>query len=188
MSYFSRLTDIVTCNLSEILANEADPQAAILQIIREVEEGLGGAQRSVATATASAERLSKELDEHRSKIADWVEQARRELSAGKEDQARLALIRKRELEDVIAGLEQQHKAAVSTRDHLTTMQRAIEGRLQEARRKLTTLDSESVASHQSSEAEAAHESFPSPSNGDDARRQEIESELEALKRELDAGS
>ena len=38
MSYFSRLTDIVTCSLSDILANEADPAMAIGQIIREMEE------------------------------------------------------------------------------------------------------------------------------------------------------
>ena len=46
MSYFSTLTDIVTCNLSEILANEADPEAAIEQIIYEIQEGVSGALRA----------------------------------------------------------------------------------------------------------------------------------------------
>ena len=40
MSYFSRLTDIVTCNLSEILAKESDPATALKRIVAEMEEGL----------------------------------------------------------------------------------------------------------------------------------------------------
>ena len=31
MNYFSRLTDIVTCNLNEMLAREADPAAALAE-------------------------------------------------------------------------------------------------------------------------------------------------------------
>ena len=42
MSYFSRLTDIVTCNLTEILARETDPLAAVGEIIAEMQEGLAG--------------------------------------------------------------------------------------------------------------------------------------------------
>ena len=53
MSYFSRLTDIVTCNIGDMLRREDDPKGAIRRIIEEMEEGLGGARRSVATATAS---------------------------------------------------------------------------------------------------------------------------------------
>ncbi|GIT28805.1 MAG: hypothetical protein Ct9H300mP1_08510 [Planctomycetaceae bacterium] len=33
MSYFTRLTDIVTCNLSELLDGESDPQAAIVKLL-----------------------------------------------------------------------------------------------------------------------------------------------------------
>ena len=47
MSYFSRLTDIVTCNLTEILSSSDDPIAAIAQVISEMEEGLGGCERCV---------------------------------------------------------------------------------------------------------------------------------------------
>ena len=38
MSFFSRLTDIVTCNISQLLAQAEDPQAVIAEIIREIAE------------------------------------------------------------------------------------------------------------------------------------------------------
>ena len=78
MSYFSRLTDIVTCNLSEILANESDPEAALRQIIYEMEEGRAGANRSVNTAVASQQRLSNELQEHSAQVELWMSKAKNE--------------------------------------------------------------------------------------------------------------
>jgi phage shock protein A len=128
MAYFSRLTDIVTCNLTEILSRADDPRRAIEDIIREMDEGLAGAKRSVANATASEQRIHGELEEQRAQAALWASKAKSELRADNEDRARLALVRKQEVEDVIAGLKQQQQAAISTREHLTTALHALEAR------------------------------------------------------------
>ena len=53
MAYFSRLTDIVTCSLTELLSKATDPQQALSQIITEMREGLAGAERSVGSARKS---------------------------------------------------------------------------------------------------------------------------------------
>jgi phage shock protein A len=90
MSYFSRLTDIVTCNLTALLAEADDPQAALSQIIREMDEGLSGARRSVSAATASEQRLLGEINEHRKQSADWAAEARRHVAAGSDDAASTA--------------------------------------------------------------------------------------------------
>ena len=140
MNYFSRLTDIVTCNLNDMLAREADPAAAVKKIIAEMEEGLNGARRSVTTATANEERLGKELAELQGQAEQLTDEARSHLRATDESAARLALIRKQEVADVIAGLEQQRKAAHATRDHLSTTLRALEARLSEARRRQQDLE------------------------------------------------
>ncbi len=181
MNYFSRLTDIVTCNLSEMLAREADPAAAIRKIIGEMEAGLSGARRSVLTAGNNEERLGREMAELQGQIEQLTEEARARLRDNDESGARLALIRKQEVADVIAGLEQQCKAATATREHLTTTLRALEARLSEARRRQQELESSPkvvVPSRKSGEGAGAalHE--------DDPRAHEIESELAALKREL----
>jgi phage shock protein A len=181
MSYFSRLTDIVTCNLSDILTRESEPREAIARIVGEMEEGLTGARRSVAAASGSVERLEKEISEHRRQIDLWTRKAKDELSAGNEHGARLALLRKSEVADVIGGLEQQLKAAVSTRDHLATTLRALEARLAEARRKQQLLESgQSLAEtdvpvHADSREEVSL---------DESRKRQVERELDELKRSL----
>ena len=181
MSYFSRLTDIVTCNLTKLLNETDNPHAAIAEIVREMEEGLAGAERSVNTAANSEQRLSRELDEHRAATASWTEKARGFLAAHSETQARECLLRKREVEDLIAGLEQQHKAAVATKEHLATMQRALEARLSEAIRKRESLGATPVANATNSDPD---HSLPPARFTTDDRQHQIDAELEALKREM----
>ena len=175
MSYFSRLTDIVTCNLSDLLSKSPDPKAAIEQILREMDEGLSGARRSVATAAANEERMARDIQEHRNMAASWAAKAKEHLVAGREPDARAALVRKREVDDLIAGLEQQHESAVATREHLATMQRAVEARYAEAVRKHATLSGVAVAPITSAST------MVTPA---DDRMSQVDAELEALKREL----
>ncbi len=177
MSYFSRLTDIVTCNLSQLLAEADDPVKALQEIIAEMREGLAGAKRSVATATASEARLAAELSDHRQQVDQWDQKARQELAASRETEARNCLLRKREVLDLIAGLEQQHRAATATRDHLSTMQRALEARLAEASRRLE--EAGAVPAF----PETAAPDFTPPAAASDPQR-EVDAELEKLKRQM----
>ncbi len=191
MTYFSRLSDIVTCNLNDLLAKESDPRAAILSILREMEAGVAGANRSVATAISNEERIASEIDEHRRQILTWQEKAREELAAGREEAARRALMRKREVEDLIAGLEQQHSAAVSTREQMETTRRALEARLAEARRlqehlhnqQSSTLTDDTV--HNAlSDTQVLNDDEATDEPETTAHDPEIEDELNALRREL----
>ena len=179
MSFFSRLTDIVTCNLTHLLAQAEDPQAAIIEIIQEMREGLSGAQRSVNTAAASEQRLRSEIDLHREQVDMWTGKAKEQLVAGDEADARQSLLRKREVEDLIAGLSQQHKAAIATREHLATMQRALEARLAEALRRQESLGG---PVHETPSNVPSYLSAPHPLAED--RHREVDAELEALKQEL----
>lgn len=183
MTYFSRLTDIVTCNLSDCLSREADPAAALDRILVEMNEGLTGARRSVQTALAHERRLRQEIDEHRPQLENWLAEARRALAEGNDDEARLALVRKQEVEDLVGGLEQQHQAAVATRQHLTTTLRALEARIAEAERKRESLhEGASAASPVPARSTAARAASPLPADPDRARQ--IEAELERLRREV----
>ena len=179
MTYFSRLTDIVTCNLTDLIKEADDPIATLDEIVLEMEEGLAGARRSVNTAARNAERLRSEIDSHRNQVTIWKESARQAVVAGREDEARIALSRKQELEDVAAGLEQEFGAAVATRDHLETTLRALQARLMDARRKRAELTGDTLPEEPPvtiAEPEALG-----------SRNRSIEDELAALKRELGAG-
>lgn len=183
MPYFSRLTDIVTCSLTSLLAEAENPAEAIGGIVHEMEEGRAGAQRSMKTAAANEERIAGEMTEEKGQIDKWNADARRHLEQDNEDQARLALVRKQEATALLAGLEQQHEAAAATRDHLTTTLRALEARLADALRRQKELangetPTESPAADAVSGA-ATTESF--------ALSDSIEAELAALKKELGQG-
>ena len=62
MTYFSRLTDIVTCNLTRLLAEADDPVAALQEIIAEMEAGMAGARRSMQTAQGNEDRIRSEVE------------------------------------------------------------------------------------------------------------------------------
>lgn len=179
MSYFSRLTEIVTCNLSELLRQADDPQAAIREIVAEMEEGLLGARRSVSTAAANEDRLAREILDHRAQSEAWSNKARDALKADQESEARQALLRKRELDDLIAGLHQQHQAAAATREHLSTMQRAMEARLAEALRRREALQS-------GQGLDDVPTTTIVPAAAETCRLSEVDAELEALRREIGA--
>ena len=173
MTYFSRLTDIVTCNLTKLLADADDQAAALQEIIAEMDAGMAGARRSMQTAQGNEDRIRGEVEEHSRQITHWSNKAKEHLIAGVDDQARLALVRKREVEDLVAGLEQQLLAAEQTREHLATTFRALEARLAEARRR----QQGGADGEESSGGNTATE----PGS---AAALEIEDELAALKREL----
>ena len=175
MTFFSRLSDIVSCNLSELLAQSVDPAATLRQLISEMDEGLSGARRSVQAASRSVERLQSEIAEHKSQRDHWLQQARQDVAHGREELARGSLRRKQELEDLLGGLEQQLNAAVSTQEHLQKMFRAIEARLADAHRRQEAGQPLGSASN-SATVENASWSDPS-------REAQIEAELAALRLE-----
>jgi len=177
MAHFSRLTDIVTCNLSSILAAADDPRITLDELVDEMQQGVAGAKRSMKTARDNEENLRSDMAEHQLQVEDWTTQARDLLTSGDEEGARSALFRKRELTDLIAGLEQNLQAAVATREHLTTTYRALEARLSEAKRRSSVL---SGATSKSTDVAIVTDetSTPTPTDGG------IDDELAALKREL----
>lgn len=183
MSYFSRLTDIVTCNLTEILAEAEDPRATLEEIITEMRQGVASAQRTVKAATAREEGLREEVEEQVGQVAYWAQQARSELEAGNEDEARHCLRRKKEVEDLVVGLRREHDSAKrSSQERITTLH-ALEARLADAIRRRAALSGDVGASAEGdAESNAQHAAEPEEIN--QSRDDEIEAELAALKREI----
>lgn len=181
MSFFSRLTDIVTCNLTEILANESDPQAALQVIIDEMKEGLAGAERSMKTARGNEERLQTELSELANQVATWTERAKLALGKGNEAAARDALLRKSEVEDLIAGLKMEHARAAETTVQLQTTVRGLEARMADAQRKQKQLLTGSFGDTDAVQV-ASEPILNVPV--DDSRSRQIDDELAELKKQL----
>ena len=184
MAYFSRLTDIVTCNLTSILEQAADPARALEEIIHEMQEGVSGAERSVKTSTGIVSQLEREIGEQRAEASSWIGRAQQALQGGDEVGARQSLERKHEIEDLIAGLEQQLQAAMSTRDHLQTMLNALHARLADARRRLQDLsEGNQSTTERTQPVGAATAKTPTETT----RKDRVDAELEELRKQLSGG-
>ncbi len=179
MPYFSRLTDIVTCNLTEILSAAVDPALTLREIMAEMHEGLAACRRSVRTSQGNHDRLSREIAVHREQAARWVADARTALSSGDEAAARECLTRKVELESLIAGLQPEQEAANSTCQRMLRIQKALEARYADASRRLAGLTGSPAGVRLESET-AVHAAAAAEQD----RRSEVDAELEALRRQM----
>ena len=179
MPHFSRLTDIITCSLTEILDTAADPAKTLQEIIGEMNEGLSACRRNVRTSTDNGERLRREISDYETQIVAWKHRAKQNLADGDEDTARNSLRRKVEIEDLIAGLRPELEAAVSASQHMFRIQKALEARYSEAARKFEELTGQSAAIPLESET-----AILSASAATHQRSSAVEAELEALRREM----
>lgn len=177
MPYFSRLTDIVSCDLTSLLAEAPDPSRALQEIIAEMEEGVAGAGRWVENARANEQRLRDSIVSQEEHAGDWADHARDHLLQGAEGEARRCLLIKKEHDDLVAGLSQQLEAAVSARENCLTQLRALEAKLADSRRRWAAVErGEPIFTPRSVVHVDTH-------HGED-RLARANAELEALKKEL----
>jgi len=138
-SIFKRISDVISANLNDLIDRVEDPERMIKQIIREMEENISKAKEGVIEALASEKQLQKDLEQHRRQSAEWQKKAEEALQVNKEELARAALMRKKEHDNIIKALEPSWAAAKNTSERLKTQLHALEAKLEEARRKRSTL-------------------------------------------------
>lgn len=187
MPHFSRLTDIVTCNLTEILDSSADPVTTLREILMEMEEGIAACRRTVSTSARNAQRLNQEIADHQAQIQTWMDAARDALGDGHENDARTALSRKVELDGLVEALRPELDAAESTQQHMLRIQKALEARHADAARRLLTLQGGPTSVDATLNLQEPGNVFPDPAaesaiEGD--RRRQVDAALEELRRQL----
>ncbi len=132
---FARISDVITANISDLIDRVEDPENMIKQIIREMEENIGRAKEGVVDAIASEKTLQQNVDRHRREAKTWQENARTALKDGKEDLAHQALVRKNEHDTILKSLEPALESAQGTSASLKAQIKALEAKLDEAKRK-----------------------------------------------------
>ncbi|MGE0824651.1 MAG: PspA/IM30 family protein [Candidatus Binatia bacterium] len=138
-SIFKRINDIITANINDLIDRVEDPERMIKQLIREMEENVSRAKEGVIEAIASEKRLYKDLEHHQRLAEEWQYKATQALQADNEDLARAALVRKKEYDRIVTSLEPSWEAAKATSERLKRQLQALEAKLEEARRKRSTL-------------------------------------------------
>ncbi len=147
---FKRINDVITANISDLIDRVEDPEKMIKQIIREMEENISEAKEGVIDAIASEKTLRRDVEKHCQESADWQDKARVALRDGNEELARQALVRKKEHDNVLAGIEPALESAINTSASLKAQLKALETKLDEAKRKRSSL----VARQRAAEARA----------------------------------
>jgi phage shock protein A len=124
-----------------------------------MEENIRRAKEGVIDAVASEKRLQMEVEGHRRQSLKWQSKAESALREGREDFARAALARKKEHDRILTNLEPAWKTATATSTNLKAQLRALESKLEEAKRKRGTLLARQRAAEAREHMERVADSF-----------------------------
>ncbi len=139
MGLFTRMGDIISANLNEMVDKYEDPEKMLKQAVGEMESAIRTAMDGAAKVIANEKLISKQMTEQQSEIEHWWQKAETAVRNGDEDVARHALVRKREHEKLQAALTDQFTTARASSQKLRRQIDAMRVRLDEAKRKLVLL-------------------------------------------------
>jgi phage shock protein A len=139
MGIFARLAQLIQSNLNDLINRSEDPEKMLNQIVVDMNEQLLEAKKQVATSIADEKRLAKQAELELANAAEWERRAMLAVRAGDDNLAKEALSRKRDHE----GLGEQYKAQWEKQkqavDQLKLALRALNGKIEEAKRKKNLL-------------------------------------------------
>ncbi len=139
MGIFSRLGDIISANMNDILDRAEDPAKMIRLIIMEMEETLVEVRASAARTIADQKEARRNLQRLDAAQASWAEKAELALSKGREDLAKAALVEKQKLGQMCLQIEQDmHLLDEALLKHEEDIQK-LEAKLREARVRQTSI-------------------------------------------------
>ncbi|MCL2360757.1 MAG: PspA/IM30 family protein [Defluviitaleaceae bacterium] len=119
MSILGRFKDIVSSNINALLDRAEDPAKMVDQYLRNMTKDLAAVRTETAGVMAEESRTKRLVDENNKEVAKFTDLAKKALMSGNEEDARVFLTKKQELENVGAGLQTSaalaHENAVKMR-------------------------------------------------------------------------
>ena len=106
-----RFSDIVKANVNAVLDKMEDPSKMIDQYLREMLEDLAEVKKETAGVMAEEARTKRLAEANAAEVAKYEELAKKALTAGNEDDARVFLSKKQEVEAAGAGLHTAYAVA-----------------------------------------------------------------------------
>ena len=139
MGIFTRVSDIVSANLNDIVERFESPETMLCQAIREMDCAIARTMEATAKAIADERLIEHELARHREQSAVLLACARAAVIRSDESAARRALIRRQEHEKLVAALDDQLVRVRSTTGKIRRQLDAMRFRRMEAQRTLHVL-------------------------------------------------
>ena len=139
MGIFERFRRLVRSNLNEMISKAEDPEKMLNQLITDMNQQLIESKKSVASAIADEKKIERQMNQSTEQAQEWERKAQLAVRAGKEDLAKEALARKREMEkyaqEYKTQLDQQHQSV----EKLKSALRGLQQKSEEAQRKKNLL-------------------------------------------------
>lgn len=135
MGIFSRMSDIFKANINDLIDRAEDPQKLMDQMVREMTEQLQEAKIQVAKAIADEKRLHQQLKQNELQSQNWESKAMLALKKGDENLAKEALKQKKSYDGLVDSVKTQWEEQNGLSSKLKDNLRALETKIDEARRK-----------------------------------------------------
>ena len=133
MGIFSRISDIINSNINALLDSAEDPEKMVRLVIQEMEETLVEVRTNSARLLADKKELNRRFERLVKQSSDWQSKAELALGKGREDLAKLALIEKSEVNDIIEAIESDKAKLEGTLNKLTDDIELLQLKLNEAK-------------------------------------------------------
>lgn len=139
MGFFSRLGTLIKSNLNDLISRAEDPSKMLDQLVLDMQSQLIDAKKQVAVSIADEKRLKKQFDEQGELASEWERKAMIAVRAGDDQLAREALKRQTEHQSQFAEFGKQWELQKAAVEKLKVQLRALNERIEEARRKKNIL-------------------------------------------------
>ena len=139
MGFFSRVSDIISANLNDLLERMEDPVKMMKQLIREMEQAVEATREQLLQAVTNERRIDKEIAAYQGRISEWHAKAVEAIRKDRDDLARKALALKKESQAILAALESELPKAKAASADIRTQLHGLQAKLMEAKREQTIL-------------------------------------------------
>ncbi|MDD2213860.1 MAG: PspA/IM30 family protein [Oscillospiraceae bacterium] len=111
MGILSRFSDIISSNINALLDKAEDPSKMVDEYLRKMTADLADVKQETAGVMAEESRCKRLVDDNKAEVAKYMDLAKKALTAGSEDDARVFLGKKQQLEAEGASLQTAYAAA-----------------------------------------------------------------------------
>ena len=139
MGIFSRLKTLVSSNVNDMITKAEKPEKMFNQLLIDMNEQLIESKKAVAMAIADEKKLEREAANQTALAQEWERKAMLAVSAGKDDLAKEALLRKQEYDKAAAEYQKQWQSQKTSVDQLKESLRELQSKIEEAQRKKNLL-------------------------------------------------
>lgn len=135
MGILDRFSTIVKANINALLDKAEDPAKMIDQYLNEMLESLAEVKKETAGVMAEETRTRSKVEANRAEIQKYGDLAKKALQAGNEDDARVFIAKKQQLETSGQGLEEAYKAAQENALKMRQMHDKLTADIEELKRR-----------------------------------------------------